>query len=264
VLDEAAEEAMCKYIDFADEVGIPLREKSLIIAANAILRNWHSGDGSPCTVSKMWPAHWLDRHSEYQKRSRKPLAVTRKNTHDPEGISRWFDKLLAVKEEYGILDDDIHNMDETGFRIGVGRKHKVITRAGNNIQYMTDPGICDYITSIESIYATGEVQPPMVFLKAASIIERWVVDELAGDTMLASSDSGYSNAEINFEWLKHWEKVTQLKTKGIFRLLLLDGATFHIEYDFVDYADKHNIVLCGLPPHSTHFLQPLDVVCFQP
>jgi DDE superfamily endonuclease len=33
---------------------------------------------------------------------------------------------------------------------------------------------------------------------------------------------------------------------------------------FVDWADRHGIILLVLPPHSTHILQPLDVGLFQP
>jgi DDE superfamily endonuclease len=51
---------------------------------------------------------------------------------------------------------------------------------------------------------------------------------------------------------------------GQFRLLLLDGFSAHIEYDFVEFALYNHIILFTLPPHLTHFLQPLNVVCFQP
>ena len=34
--------------------------------------------------------------------------------------------------------------------------------------------------------------------------------------------------------------------------------------DFIRYCDDHKILLCILPPHSTHTVQPLDVVCFAP
>ncbi|KAA8621352.1 DDE-1 domain-containing protein [Pyrenophora tritici-repentis] len=34
--------------------------------------------------------------------------------------------------------------------------------------------------------------------------------------------------------------------------------------EFIDYAIAHNIMLLVLPPHSTHTLQPLDVVMFKP
>jgi hypothetical protein len=90
-------------------------------------------------------------------------------------------------------------MDETGFRIGVRRKHTVITRASNKRQHLNNPDNRDYITSIKSISAAGESYAPMIVLKAATLLERWVVDELAPDTMLAYSDSGYSNDEINLE-----------------------------------------------------------------
>jgi DDE superfamily endonuclease/Tc5 transposase DNA-binding domain len=264
VLDDAAEHALCMYIDFADDLGIPIREKTLTKAANSILQNRRVGEDPPRVVSKMWASRWLARHPEYKKRARKPLAVARKNTHNPEAIQCWFDKLLAVKERFGILDSDIHNMDETGFRIGVGRAHKVITRAGNNRQYLADPDNRDYITSIESISAAGESHAPLLILKAASLQERWIADELDENTILSYSESGYSNDKINLEWLMHFDKITQRKTKGTFRLLILDGFSSHIEYDFVEYAQQHQIILFGLPPHTTHFLQPLDVVCFQP
>jgi DDE superfamily endonuclease len=51
---------------------------------------------------------------------------------------------------------------------------------------------------------------------------------------------------------------------GRFCLLILDCFTSHIEYDFVEYAQNNNIILFGLPPYITHFLQPPDVVYFQP
>lgn len=34
--------------------------------------------------------------------------------------------------------------------------------------------------------------------------------------------------------------------------------------DFLEYCEKHKILLAVYPPHSTHTLQPLDVGCFKP
>ncbi len=34
--------------------------------------------------------------------------------------------------------------------------------------------------------------------------------------------------------------------------------------EWIDYCDKHRIILAIFPPHSTHRLQPLDVVIFSP
>lgn len=34
--------------------------------------------------------------------------------------------------------------------------------------------------------------------------------------------------------------------------------------DFIEYCDRHRILLIVLPPYSTHTLQPLNVVLFKP
>ncbi|KAF8251780.1 DDE-domain-containing protein, partial [Wilcoxina mikolae CBS 423.85] len=47
-------------------------------------------------------------------------------------------------------------------------------------------------------------------------------------------------------------------------LLLLDGYGSHCTKEFLDFCDDHYIIPFCLPPHTTHLLQPLDVVCFQP
>jgi hypothetical protein len=34
--------------------------------------------------------------------------------------------------------------------------------------------------------------------------------------------------------------------------------------EFIEYCDKRRILVMVFPPHSTHTLQPLDVVMFKP
>jgi DDE superfamily endonuclease len=104
----------------------------------------------------------------------------------------------------------------------------------------------------------------MPILKASIILERWIVDELPNSTAIAVSEIGYSNDDINLSWLCHFEEATCTRTQGQFRLLLLDGFASHIEYYFVEFAQNNRIILFSFPSHTTHLLQPLDVVCFQP
>ena len=46
------------------------------------------------------------------------------------------------------------------------------------------------------------------------------------------------------------------------RLLIIDGHSSHISWEFLDYCLTHDIILFCLFPHSTHLLQPLDVGLF--
>jgi len=51
---------------------------------------------------------------------------------------------------------------------------------------------------------------------------------------------------------------------GAHRLLLLDGHGSHLIKEFTEYYKEKNIHLLAIPPHISHFLQPLNVVLFQP
>jgi hypothetical protein len=48
------------------------------------------------------------------------------------------------------------------------------------------------------------------------------------------------------------------------KLLIVDGHYNHFNMAFIDYANRHRILLVILPPHSTHRLQFLDIALFSP
>jgi len=52
--------------------------------------------------------------------------------------------------------------------------------------------------------------------------------------------------------------------KGKYRLLLLDNHECHLSLKFQEYCEAEGIIPFALPPHTTHFLQPLNIGCFQP
>ena len=95
------------------------------------------------------------------------------------------------------------------------------------------------------------------------IQKRWFQEIKDGNTAIATSDSGYSNDILSFLWIQHFNLQTRDKKKGKYRLLLLDGYESHLSLEFITYCEQNKIVVLRLPPHSTHFLQPLDVVIFQ-
>jgi hypothetical protein len=46
-------------------------------------------------------------------------------------------------------------------------------------------------------------------------------------------------------------------------MLILDGYGSHLTLDFISFCEEHKIIPLCLPPHTTHMLQPLDVVLFR-
>jgi hypothetical protein len=69
---------------------------------------------------------------------------------------------------------------------------------------------------------------------------------------------------LGLEWLKHFDMHTKTHVVGVYRLLILDGHESHLNQDFKDYCLEHKILTFCMPPHSSHILQSLDVVCFLP
>ena len=88
--------------------------------------------------------------------------------------------------------------------------------------------------------------------------------DIQDDVLIGISSSGYSNDELGYDWIKHFEMYSRKRQYGTHRLLLFDGHSSHMTREFLEFCDLHKIVPFRLPPHTTHLLQPLDVVVFQP
>jgi hypothetical protein len=155
-------------------------------------------------------------------------------------------------------------MDETGFRIGIGKDHLVVTKR-RRAHYFGLPENRESATAIEAISSGGLYTPAFLILTGELHMARWYrLRELDGDTVLSITPSGYSNDQLALDWLKHFNKHTKDRVTGVWRLLIIDGHGSHHTRPFIQYALDHHILPFGLPPHMTHILQPLDVVVFQP
>ena len=155
-------------------------------------------------------------------------------------------------------------MDETRFRTGVGKAQWIISTHKVKKFVMIDPDNRDYITSTECISAGGRVLPPLVILQRRLILDKWAYSDLNKDSVLAFSDSGYSNEELALGQLKHFDQHTKKLQQGDWRCLILDDYGSHLTYEFWKYASVAKIWLWRLIPHSTHLTQHLDIGCFQP
>lgn len=263
-LSNEQEQAICDYIEHLDSVNMSPTIKLLQGAADYLLAEAHNDSSSPPTVSDHWATRFLERNPKYLKRKQKPLAAVRKGSHNTEELSAYFTAYREAKEALGVADQDTWNMDETGFRVGVGKAHWVITSDPNRALLLTDPDIRDYITSIESINGVGKDIPPMIIIQGVNILEKWAVNNLDEDVLIATSPTGYSNDNLAIRWLEHFDKHFKKTQIGYHRMLIMDGFGSHNTYEFWQFAKRKQILLFRLPPHSTHLTQPLDVGIFQP
>lgn len=108
----------------------------------------------------------------------------------------------------------------------------------------------------------GYVLPLYIIFQGQRIQYSWYDDKINLEIVIQVSPNGWTDAEIALTWLKHFDYYTKPQLRGKYRLLLLDGHSSHVSYEFVEYCTENNIVALCLLPHVTHVLQPLDVGIF--
>jgi hypothetical protein len=68
---------------------------------------------------------------------------------------------------------------------------------------------------------------------------------------------------LGLTWLKNvFEKHTAHHTKGVYRLLILDGHGSYLTPEFDLFCKDYLIITLCMPPYSLHLLQPCDVSFF--
>jgi len=165
-------------------------------------------------------------------------------------------------------------MDEKGFMTGqIGKEQRIVPLAhikNGQTPYARVDGSREWVTLIASICADGSALTPCLIYKGANgqVDTSWVSDAepLEDKYFVAASDKGWTNNHIAMQWLDlfHKETLPKLADSRTRRLLIVDGHSSHINYAFIIKCNVHRILLCVLPPHSTHRLQPLDVGLFCP
>jgi hypothetical protein len=140
----------------------------------------------------------------------------------------------------------------------------VVTRAdrhgrGKAIQ----PGNRKWATAIVCINGEGWSVPPFLVVQGANHLANWYNEsELPHDWPIKPTNNGWTKNETGLEWLKHFDKHTTARALGPYRMLVLDRHESHESVVFQEYCKSNNIITLGLPAHSSHITQPLDVGCF--
>ena len=150
--------------------------------------------------------------------------------------------------------------------MGVIGTAKVVTGTEKRGRTRTvQPGNREWVTVIHGINAKGWALPALIILKAKLHQATWYTNtDLPRDWRIAMSENGWTDDQIGFEWVQHFHRHTERRTKGQWRLLILDGHGSHHSARFEDFCKQNKILTLCMPAHLSHILQPLDVGCFSP
>jgi hypothetical protein len=221
---------------------------------------------------------WVDRYIQQYNvhlisRRATGMDCLRHQADSQSMYSLYFELLRSKLGQYNIEHRHTYNMDEKGFLLGIlTRSKRIFSRRlyeEGKIEAHIQDGNREWITLLACICADGSTLDPAIIHQSASgsIQDSWLqaFDPSDHRAHFASSPSGWTNNEIGLAWLKQvFNPSTKAKARSSYRLLILDSHGSHLTMDIIEYCHQNKILLMIYPPHSTHTLQPLDVVMFKP
>ena len=279
-ISPSGEKALAEHCTFLANAGFPCRIRLIRTLACQVLQEEKPWDRRP--LGKNWHKHFLNRQPQLKMVFARSLSLERAiaNNH-PRAIDHFFREYSRIKADYNVHDNNVWNMDETGFMMGYAFAAKVIAMKGRRITLKTIPGNREWVSSIDAISMEGKVMSEFIIFKGKEVPLQLAqeVREYLPEADIAMSDNGWSNHEKGLAWLQRfelksrnssvWSQDAIVGENGSeprptgYRILIMDGHSSHVNLDFVRFCESSRIVPICLPSHSTHILQPLDLVIFR-
>jgi hypothetical protein len=284
------------FIEYLYQLGIPATLSRILEMFNELLQRRYTNelgvsvrslDKKIHTFPARYRAHehtvrrFVKRHSQIDFMLARSLD-TKRAIQTTEEIAKDFQKKLKnVIRKYNIDERNIWNMDETGYAIGaaISTSSKVIVPSSAKHSYRTGGNLREWVSVIESVSATGDSTAPYLIFKGKVLLKRHLhqlEQAFPHGWSYGVSDNGWTDDFHAVQWLEWWERLTRPVQRedidqlqwdknvkpSTYRLLILDGHGSHLTGAFIAHAVEQDIILCCLPPHTSHYLQPLDVGVF--
>ncbi len=214
-----------------------------------------------------WVSKFLARHPSLQSKFSIPKDLDRIVAENPDVMTKWFDLFSAQVRQYGIEEEDIYNMDEKGYAMGLIGKARVIVSKYEWVAYMMQDGNKEWVSLIECVAMNDDMLGPQIILKGKLRLKEWLRYLRSPNMNITVLETGWTNNEIGLKYVKtvfEPQSRTRLKIENKYRLWFLDSHSSHITREVILFCESQKIIFLCLPAHSTHILQPLDVSIFGP
>jgi hypothetical protein len=192
----------------------------------------------------------------------KALDWDRHDRNIRDKITEWFDIMGPILNNPNVLPENVYNMDETGIMLCFLTSKKVLVGHDDPTNGRGAGVKRELVTAIECISADGRVISPLIIWAASTHRSNWTTHPTPG-WHFACSESGRTDKAISLYWIQHvFDPSTRTRANGRPRVLINDGFGTHESEEILKFCFENNIILCRLPSHTSHKLQPCDLTVF--
>ncbi|XP_033755670.1 jerky protein homolog-like [Pecten maximus] len=219
-------------------------------------------NGAP---TKHWWQGLKTRFPELTLRKPEQLGTVRARMLNSTVVDNYFVELAGIVEALNLQNapERIWNADETGKQFMHTPVRVIAQKGSKNVVGRTGNDRTN-ITIMATVNAKGDTMPPMIIVKGKTkkSLYGYNTAEAPLNSIWTHNEKAWMTEELGEEWFRN----VFLENCGPERpqLLILDGHGSHETLGLLELAESEHIHILALPPHTTHFLQPLDRSVFGP
>jgi len=151
-----------------------------------------------------WAARFMSRHSQLESARVKCIEAARIKDVSAERMTKWFEDLKNIIDEFNIATKNTYNMDESGFAIGDVEASQRIINAEVRQRFQAKPGRQVWVTAIECISADGTFIPPLIIFKGENFSRQWIPADMDHDRQwqFGYNTKGWTSNLHGMQWLR--------------------------------------------------------------
>ena len=253
------DEIVQQVLDAANQ-GFGIGQKQLLYKVEQLYRTIYIpnpfNDNIP---GRYWWLGFINRHPEVKLRKTEPLSGVRARNMNPTTVGNYVISLRDVLLKNDLLDKPQYmwNADETSICFQ-HQPMKVVARSGTKHIPGRVGNFRESMTMMACINGAGMALPPMFVVKGTS----FETSEAPKESVFTHQPNAWMEDSLEVEWFQ-W---VFLKRCGTHRcqILIWDSHRSHETLNVILKAKENGILMFTFPPHTTHFLCPLDTTVFGP
>lgn len=119
-----------------------------------------------------------------------------------EALKTWFCQFEELVDLYKIKPEDMWDMDEKHYCLGVTDKKRTIGGTCTKYSLKKSPGSREWVSSMKTVSVERKKLPPLVIFTGKSCQLTWLPTKDNSNYHYTTSDNAWTSDDISLKWLQ--------------------------------------------------------------